>query len=255
MVRLYSIPTAALGLAVVGLTVLLSILLLFAVRGLMQRIKHPGNDVVYCFLGATGVIYALVLGLLAVAAWDSLKSVEDAATREAVEAGKLYWDLSGYAPADRERLRSMVREYLRTVIEDEWPQQQRGVMLHESKVLIDLAEDWTRVEPVTEGQKLIHAEALGELNEMLAAGRIRHQANDQALPAVLWSVVLLGAVLNIGLAAMIRTESPGGMLLLIVALAVMIGLMIFEIVAVDHPLWGEVSIQSTPYREVLKSLH
>jgi hypothetical protein len=111
------------------------------------------------------------------------------------------------------------------------------------------------VEPVTEGQKLIHAEALGELNEMLAAGRIRHQANDQALPMVLWAVVLLGGVLNLALAAMIRTESPRAMLVLIVALAVMIGLMIFEIVAVDHPLWGEVSIQSTPYREVLKSLH
>jgi hypothetical protein len=254
MIRLYSMPTAALGVAIVGLTVAVSLLILFVVRRLMQRIKHPGNDVVYCFLGATGMIYALVLGLLAVAAWDSLKSVEDAATKEAMEANKLYWDLSGYAPADRDRLRSMLCEYLRTVIEVEWPQQQKGVTIGEPRILAEMAEGWTRVEPVTEGQKLIHAEALGELNELLAFSRIRRQANDLSLPLVLWAVVLLGGVLNIVLAAMIRTESPLALLLLVAALAVMIGLMIFEIVAVDHPLWGEVSVPSTPYREVLKSI-
>jgi hypothetical protein len=254
MIRLYSIHTAALGLAVVGLTVLVALALLFIVQRLMWRVKHPGNDVVYCFFGATGMIYALVLGLLAVAAWDSLKSVEDAATKEAVEAGKLYWDLSGYAPADRDRLRGMIREYLRTVIEVEWPQQQKGVTLHEPQILVDMAESWNRVEPVTEGQKIIHAEAMGELNELLAAGRLRHQANELALPAVLWAVVLLGAVVNLLLAAMIRTESPRAMRVLMASLGLMIGLMIFEIVAVDHPLWGEVSIQATPYQEVLKSL-
>lgn len=254
MLRLYSIPTAALGLIIVGITVLLSALLLVAVRRLMRRIPHPGNDVIYAFLAAIGVIYALVLGLFAVAAWDSLKSVEDAATKEAVEAGKLYWDLSGYAPADRDRLRAMIRDYLRTVIEVEWPQQQKAMIIGEPQVLIDLAEGWTHVEPVTEGQKQIHAEALSELNEMLAATRIRHQANDLSLPTALWAVVFLGALLNIGLAAMIRTESPQALHLLVACLAVMIGLMIYVIVAINHPLWGEVSIQPSAYRQVLQSL-
>jgi hypothetical protein len=253
MIKLYSIPTASLGVVVVGLTVALSLFLLLSVKRLTRRMPHPGNDVVYCFLGATGVIYALVLGLLAVAAWDGLKSVEDAATKEALEAGKLYWDLSGYAPADRDRLRSLVREYLGTIIEVEWPQQQKGIPVGEPKIVADMAESWTRVEPVTEGQKLIHAEALGELNELLAFGRVRRQSNDLALPTVLWVVVLLGGVLNIILASMIQTESSWGLLVLVVILALMIGLMIFEIVAVDHPLWGEVGIQATPYREVLKS--
>jgi hypothetical protein len=254
MIRLYSIPTMALGFVIVGLTVGVSLLLLVASRRLLRWLPHPGNDVVCSVLGATTMIYALLLGLLAVASWDSLKSVKEAATKEALQAGKLYWDLSGYAPGDRDHLRSMIREYLRTVIEVEWPQQQRGIVLREPKILVDLVEDWTRVEPATDGRKLIHAEALSELNEMLASGRIRRQANDQALPMALWDVVLAGGVLNIALASLIRTETPRTMMVLIAALAVMIGLMIFEIVAVDRPLWGEVSIQSAPYSEVLKSL-
>jgi len=253
MIRLYLISTPALGALVIGLTLIAALALLGLGRFLARRFPHPGNEVLFCFLGATGVIYALVLGLLAVATWDALKSVEDACTREALEAEKLYWDLAGYAQPERDHLRGMIREYVREVIEVEWPRQKRGLDVREPAMLVDMVESWTRVEPVTEGQKLIHAEALGELNEMLSFGRMRRQAKDVALPSVLWVVVLLGGAVNLFLAAMIRPEKRFGLTPLVMALAAMIGLMIFEIVAVDHPLWGEVSIQATPYQDVLRS--
>ena len=54
-------------------------------------------------------------------------------------------------------------------------------------------------EPTKEREKILQAEVLRSLDTVQEQRRLRLQAVPTGLPAALWSVVLIGALLNIGL--------------------------------------------------------
>lgn len=250
---LYRIPAPFIGVAIIGGSILISCLGFRILRPWVKKYPHPGNEVVYSFMAATGVIYAVVLGLFAAAAWDSLKTHERNATNESLQIRELYSDLLGFPSADRERLQPLVKEYMQHVIREE-QQQRKGVHpTPQPPELRALTAGLMRTEPVTEEQKLIYAEALKQFNEMVALRHARTESMHIRLPWPLWAVVVMGAVLTIGVSYYIVTESPAVHLGMVVSLAVMIGLMIFAIVVLDHPVWGSISADS--YQEVLDSLN
>ncbi len=255
MLWLYHIPTWLLGVLVVSSFILLSSLGLILTRGLAKRkIAASDNDLANYFISAVGVFYALLVGLIAVAVWESYSSVEAIVTEEAVSISELYRDLEGYPDADRDRLRGLLRDYLHHVIEVEWPAQEWGEVHPDERRLVDkIVHQWVHFEPVTEGQKAIHAECLRELNVFLGCRRERIQAVDSHLPGLLWFIVLAGAVLTIGLTYLFWTDNRGLHLLLTGFLSTMIGLVIFVILALDRPLVGEVSVPPDSFREVLDS--
>ena len=240
-----------LALLIIASSVIISVAGFLALRPVVKRFLHPANELVYCFMGATGAIYALALGLFAVATWDSLKAAEDTTTHEALQVSKLFTDLAVYPAYDRDLLRPMLRQYLITVIDDEWKKQQNGETPKDPKVLRELGLAWIKVDPTTESQKILHAAALNQLNELFSLRQQRLQAVQGHLPSSLWVVILFGAFLNIGIGYLVDTERIAMHLVLVAILAGMIGTMIFVIVAVDHPFLGGLSVSTESYCDVL----
>ncbi len=254
MLWMYLIPTWLLGVLIVGTSVVLSVLGLYLLEPFIRRHPHPGNDIVYSFAAGVGVIYALVLGLFAVATWDSLKAADDTASKEALQVSKLYLDLSGYPKADRDHLRPLLRQYLSHVIKVEWPVQQKGQDPKDPAFIAEMMDYWMKVEPVTEGQKIVHTEAMQQLNELLSLRRARQANVHAALPTPLWAVVILGAIVNIAMCFLISSDKGVLHSAMVALFAAMIGVMIFVIVAVDHPMWGDVSVSPESYVQVLNRL-
>ena len=250
MLWLYEIPKWLLGLLIVSGFIFISLTGLILTRGWAQRKIGAENDLANYYLSAVGVFYALLVGLIAVAAWEDYGSVATVVEDEAVSLSELYRDLEGYPPADRDHLRELLRDYVRNVIEKEWPAQDRGEEDRSGSLLVgNIVHQMARFEPATEGQKAIHAEALRELNVFLGLRRQRLQAIDTGLPDVLWTVVLFGAALTIGLTYFFWTENRTLHLLLTGFLSAMIGMVIFVIVALNHPLQGDIGPDS--FQEVL----
>jgi hypothetical protein len=77
---------------------------------------------------------------------------------------------------------------------------------------------------------------------------------DTGLPAALWTVVLIGAVLNIVPTYLFWVENFQLQVLLIVMLATFIGLLIFLIAAMDNPFRGEFSVSPDAFKEVLTTI-
>jgi len=86
------------------------------------------NDLVGFAFSSFSVLYDLLLGLLAVAAYQNFSAVSDIATREAAALTSLYLATKGFPPAFRDELQSDLREYTRTVIEESWPLQRKGIV-------------------------------------------------------------------------------------------------------------------------------
>ncbi|HEX7182321.1 MAG TPA: hypothetical protein VF756_10790 [Thermoanaerobaculia bacterium] len=254
MIWLYEIPTWLLGIGIIGLFVLLSSAGLLLTRGWAKKVAVD-NDFANYFLSAVGVFYALLVGLIAVAVWENLSFVEGVVADEAVAISEMYSDLEGYPQPQRDHLRGLLRRYLHHVIEQEWPVQQKGEEPTSGGPLTEtIVHEWMQFEPVTEGQKAIHAEALRELNVFLGFRRERLQSVETGLPGLLWVVVLMGAALTIGLTYFFYTENRRLQLLLTGVLSTMVGLVVFVILAMDRPLIGELGVPPDSFREVLAAV-
>jgi hypothetical protein len=107
-------------------------------------------------------------------------------------------------------------------------------------------------EPRTPRETVLFTEAIEQFNVMLQLRRDRLASIGNGLPPVLWWIVLTGAILNMMLLYILRIEPLRTHMLLIGLVATFIGLMIFFIVAMDHPFVGDLSIDPHAF-EALRS--
>src|SRR5262249_37635432 len=84
--------------------------------------------------------------------------------------------------------------------------------------------------------------------------RLRLQAVGTGLPASLWSVVLIGAFLNIALTYLFWVENRPLHALLVGILATFVGLLIFLTAAMDNPFRGEFSVSPDVFQEIFDNV-
>jgi hypothetical protein len=73
-----------------------------------------------------------------------------------------------------------------------------------------------------------------------------------ALPAALWAIVLVGALLTIELTYLFTVKSSVLHTLLVGILATFIGLLVFLTTSMDNPLRGEFSVSPDAFEMVLQ---
>ena len=236
---LYDIPDWLLAPLVVALAVALSAGGFFAVRPWLQSRASPANDVAGAVLSTVGIVYGILLGLIAVASWNNYTTASDASAREADALVDMFRAFGGYPEAARQRLRAQVRGYVDAVLSDEWPAVQRQRASERAERARDaLAREWADFAPRAEHDRVLHEATGRELTVFLDARRARLTSGRAGLPGPLWTVVVLGAVITICCTYFLIMEDARAHLLMVSALAAMIGLVIFLILALDHPLWG-----------------
>lgn len=175
----------------------------FLVRPLLRIFVRAGgseNEIVGAVLSAFGVLYGLLLSLIAVAAYQNLSEVKAEAVNEASMMIALYRDVTDLPPPCNEQLQSRLREYCRHTIEEEWPLQRKGQVPMGG--YIKLAPIRTRIldfEPHTTRETLLQADAMKHLEAMAEHGRHRRYAAQEGIPAVMWYVMIVGTIINFAL--------------------------------------------------------
>lgn len=252
---LYEIPTFWLGVLIVAVFLIFSLAGLKLTRPWVRKHCSDNNDLANAYIAAVGVFYALLVGLISVATWENYSDVESNVANEAVAIADLYGDFEGYPPEVQADLRQKLRQYIHHVIEEEWPDQRRGIQPQgHNRLIADLARRLAMFEPATAGQQSLHAETLNELDGFLTYRRLRLQAVDSGLPQVMWFVVLMGAAITIGITWFLWADNQRAHVLLTAFLAVIIALVIFLIFVLDEPLVGRVSVDSSSFEEVLTTV-
>lgn len=214
------------------------------------------NEMVGVALQSFFVLFGLLLGLVAVATYQNYSTVSDIVDKEADSIGALDRDFTAYPQPVRGQLQMRLREYARATIEDDWPQQRKGIVPAGGGTRIaSLFQALAAFEPSKKSEEIFHAETLRELNELLEHRRSRLANVATGLPPVLWWVVAFGALLNIVLIWMQDMEIHVHLILGAI-LASILGAVIFLIAALDNPFRGIVSVGPDPialaYESMLK---
>jgi len=236
MSQLLQLPDWLCGVIIIGGFVLIAVaglpLFQWLTAGRLHLTEAMNNDIVF-FAEAIAVFYSLTVGLIAVGVWSNYSSVSDIVSADAANIASMYRDVSGYPEPIRTDLQGQVRGYTEFIINQAWPAQMRGQSTDDgTRRLNKLAQTLAAFEPPTVGQQLLHAETLHRLNEMTELRRKRlHAAIGGGLPPVMWSVVLIGAVLTISVTYLLQIERKV-QVTLTAFFAMFIGLVVFFLVYV-----------------------
>ena len=254
---IYDVPSTTLALLITGAFVGFSWIGAVLIRPILRaflRKRADINDLIGYMLSCFGVFYGLLLGLLAVTAYQNFSTVETIVSKEASALSALSRDVSAYPEPDRTNLIWLLRDYTRYVVHYAWPSQRKGIVPQEGNTrMIAFHEQLIRFEPQTPGQEILHAEALRQFNNYLEARRMRIFSVTTSIPGVMWAVVLVGALMNIALIWMFDMKLINHLFLGGILSAFM-GLMIFLIASLDNPFRGELSISPAPFEDILTHL-
>jgi hypothetical protein len=217
--------------------------------------KQPAlNDIVGYLLGAHGVYFGILLGLLALASYQNFADVEKLVLDEATKLAALYRDSAAYPTPIREELTGQLRQYTRFVIDEAWPLQKKGIVPTEGTRMINHYQDTLiKFEPVTKGQEILHAEAYRQFNSFAESRRQRLHAVSTGIPALLWWVVLIGAGVNTVLIWMLDMKLMPHLILSGV-ISFYLATLIALVAAMDNPFRGEVCVSPEAYEIVYETV-
>jgi len=255
----HDLSSTQLAILVVALTLTISLAgLALTVRHVRATSLHEtlDNGAISGLLAALIGIYAIAAGLTAVAVWGNTGEAASRVGREASAITVLFHDFRGYPEPQRSQFRASIIDYTRFVIDQEWPEHERGEARTVPIASVDAFENALfDFEPVTEGQKIVHAQTIDSYNRLIEARRLRLQAvQDTALPLELWVVVVLLGVIAISACFLLRMQSFGMHAAITVIVAAPIALILYFIAVTDRPFQGGVNVSAAPYREVLQHI-
>jgi hypothetical protein len=255
----YNIPTWQLFALIISIFVALTMVGMLTFRKWTDNwfeTDDQTNDMVGHFLGFTGLFYGILLGMVAVGAWESYGEADEAARNEASHLASLYADVARLPEASAYPLKSELKYYTMIVIDQEWPQQRRGIAPIDGDAILAKFGRALYATPVSNtNEEIALEEAVSAYNDVIQARRHRVQSViSTSLPGSLWWVLGITTLAVISLSMLFRIDSAKLDFTLNLLLSILTGSIIAFIIAMDNPYRGEISVSPEPYQLIFDRL-
>jgi hypothetical protein len=248
-----TVPSEHLALYFYGFFVLLAWGGIIFVRPFLRfwfRRQSGTNDLVVYASSGFSLFYGLLLGLLSVAAYQSTKDVNDYASREALTLSTIYRASEAYPEPMRGEIQGLLRDYTLYVVNKDWPAHRLGkIPMGGEHRLQALRTKLLAFEPENKTQDIFHGEILRYFNTLIGYRQQRLSGVSTSIPGVLWYVVAIGAAFNLLFLWMLEIRFVP-LLILSGIVSFFLGVMIFLIYSLDHPLQGAVNVSPDAYQNV-----
>lgn len=255
---LFDLPLIVVGFGIIFLlcAFVLGGLAVFS-RYVLPRLKLGPEESTFTsgMMQAVMVFYGLAVALIAVSVWQTYTDAAQTISKEATAIGVLYREVSGYPDPPRSELKQLLRDYVDYVIHQAWPIQREGKVPQGGVEKVnDFEARLVTFEPTTEGQKLLHGEALRAYGAMIEARRLRLDAVTTGLPGIMWWVIIIGALVSLSSTFFFEIEDTFLQKIQVVLLTIFVGLVIFIIFALDRPFRGDLGLQPDAYQLIYDQL-
>lgn len=250
------VPIWVQALGIVGLAVLLALLGQAVVR---RRVRHEAlvahTDVAGFVYAALAVIYGVILAQVVIAAWEGFEEGRRSAVAEASAWLDLFRLAEGWPEPERALIETALVAYGREVVDGEWPAMARGEEPDPAAVA-RMRDLWGAYEGLGSGAPelaagVLFAASIDELDELDDARVARLLASRSELPGIMWGVLIAGGVLTVAFAYLFGVENAVAQGVMVSALAGLIALLLFLILALGTPFGGSARIGPEAFERVL----
>ncbi|HKQ53684.1 MAG TPA: DUF4239 domain-containing protein, partial [Pyrinomonadaceae bacterium] len=245
-----------LGLAIVGVSVLLAHLGLRLVRRVVPLPVHETQHEVGGFIiGVVGAIYAVLLAFVVVAMWDQFGEAKLAVENEANQLNDLARMAQGFDAQTQHRTLAGLQRYARTVIDEEWETMSRAQSSPKVQAVADeLWQIYIGLQPQPGRETELYAQSLDRLNDLSDSRRLRLVMSKDDLPALIRILLWGGGLIVLAFTYFFGVKSLRAQALMTAALAGEIAFILFLIVALDNPFHGSLRVSPEPLQIVLERI-
>lgn len=246
-----------LGILMIGGPALYAALgVLISRKVLHGRVQEGHNDVcVPIFLNA-GVLFAVLLGFMVIAVWESYDAAKVNVATEATAIVPLYRAAGNLTPEAASRIREITREYLHAVIEDEWEKQATSGQASSKarKQIGDLFRTFGDGTISTQTKKDFPMTCNTVMQCISDVTNDRNKRNLQAneeIPPLMWFTILGGALVIVTMSFLIYMERPLPHMIMAGLMGALIGLLLFSCLILSHPFRGPTAITAESFEKIL----
>jgi hypothetical protein len=235
----------------------LSALGLFVVHPILSHgVRTVHNDLSGFVFATVGVLYAVLLGFVAVAVWQNFAQVDSQVQSEANLVGDLYRDTVAFPEPSASRLRHFLFVYAEIVVQDEWTALAAG--------RVDEAEGWQLLDKFhteliqfqsNDGSVgIMRADAIKTLNQLYDTRRGRFHAATSELPSILWWNLIAGAVMLMMFTYLFGAPRLWMHAIMVSLLGALIGLIMALVVLLNNPFRGSNHVSIAPFHRLVKDV-
>src|SRR5690349_16850755 len=233
-------------------------LLTVAIYAVVMRLaagEHAGalQAVSPGILSPMGILFALIVGFLAVGAWGNVDRGQDAVDSEASALRSVVLLSDDLPPATRTRMRAPIRRHIETTVDDEWPamERQRQTLPPIAVPLADALHLAVGFDPRTNGETVAQREIVSSLQDAFDARRQRIIVSDASINAVKWAGLLALAALSLLAIAVVHSGNRTTARITTAGFAVAVAVVITMLVAQDRPFSGQLGLGPDVLEQVL----
>jgi hypothetical protein len=247
--------TLLVGMAIMALCACAAVAGYLAVQHRWATELHKQqNDVAGFIYGIIGLAYGVLMASVVVAVWQEFTAAQLTTEQEANAVADLYEFSDDLPGASGARIRELAREYLQSVIDDEWPLLMRGqTSSRTTDVGMELGRAVRAATPQSEREQAIFQQALTVDQTLRDSRRLRLFQSRSGLHPSLWVVLIAGGFLTVTFTYLFGLANTRAHALMIAALGGTIGGVLFMIQVTDYPFRGDVRVEPTAF-EVVREL-
>ena len=247
-----TVPTALLVLAVVGFVLAIVLVGVWAVRRFIPSTRDGFDaEVSSQVLGVVASLFGLLLAFVVVIEFQAFSSAGDNVQSEADDLAAIVRDSYAFGNPAGANIRSSIGDYVRAVVDDEWPLMREGKESSAAWLRIDgLFTAMQAYKPVSTSEVAFYDDSVRHLNAVLEARSNRLDSSDgNDLPVLIAALILVGAVVILGYATLVGSKSSAFHAIGAGAIAIVVGFALVVLVALQFPFSGGLSVDSQPFRE------
>jgi hypothetical protein len=236
------------SIMVIVAAILLALLGLAIVRRVVSHERLARHtDVAGYVYAVIGVIYAVILAQVVIAAWEQYRDARAVASAEAYAVLNLARLAQVWPDEDRIRIEEALDAYAQNVIEVEWPAMAGGQF--EPALQTHLVHRlWHAVNEAGVGAgngSANYAASLEQLDTLDDARRSRVLLGQDALPEPMTLTLLIGAIVTVAFSYLFAVESGWVHGLMTAALAMLVALLLLLVFQLETPFEGTSAIEPT----------
>ena len=184
-----------------------------------------------------GILFALLVGFIAVEVWGNFAKAKAAVTTEASALRAVVLLAGAFPDEQRTRIYALVNRHIEVAVNEGWPAmaQQRMTLATLPAALIEALHETLALKPADDSQRAAQPEMVKELRTALDARRQRIVISESSLGTVKWVAILLQGLCTLVAIAIVHSDNRLARAIALTLFATGIALSVLLIAAYSRP--------------------
>jgi Protein of unknown function (DUF4239) len=202
-----------------------------------------------------GILFALLVGFIAVEVWNNYDKAKVAVATEASALRAIVLLAGTFPEEQRAHIHALIDRHIETAVNEGWPAmaQHRLTLSTLPTALIEELHDTLAIKPVDDSQRTAQTEMVKALHTAMDARRQRIVVSQSAVGTVKWAGILLMGLCTLVAIAMVHSDNRLTCAIALTLFATGIALSLLLIAAYSRPFTGEIAVRPDLLKQVTTS--